>query len=349
MKPEVKLPQDLPSTSDEPAIDHDYIDVTAHAYRPQKQAPTFDSWLERKRNQGQLRPATAHAPERSKMGKSIEPEAFKDWLNKKRYHHYRSNSESSNSGPKKTYISSGLTFDKWLEEKRKMAGKDRDCHVIESGGESSKKPRVILAGKSYEEWLNEKLVQTQSHSKDNENEEGNKNVQKNGKTYEMWLLEKRNQKQIEMIHKATTEKEKQRRLEYEQYQKYLNPNCRSFDEWLAIKQQEHLLERVRAENEPKEDEITTEDKKKDAHTVFDIWLTMKFVQELKVEDENYKEMKEKWERREKQREALNRAIHMSKLMKQQNTNKNKQNYKTSNEKRDAVNNDDDEIMECIEA
>jgi hypothetical protein len=62
-------------------------------------------------------------------------------------------------------------------------------------------------------------------------------------------------------------------------------------------------------------------------------------------------MKEKWERREKQRAALKRAIHMNKLMKQQN-NINKDNNqeccKTTNRGIDVAD-DDDEIMECIEA
>lgn len=311
LKPRDALSRDLSSPSDEPANYNDF-DVSEFAYKPRKPAPTFGSWLEKKRNQGQLRPTTAHAPEKSKMGKSIDPEVFKDWLNKKR-RHYRSNSESSSTSTKRTYISSGMTFEKWLEEKKKLASKESENHVTELN-DTGRRARVVLAGKTYEDWLNEKMKQVQATGKDDE--ENKKDGTKSGKTYQMWLLEKQNQKHIELIHKATEEKEKQRQLELEQYQKYLNPNCRTFEEWLAIKKQEHLMEReFLAENDSKQNQLSSEEKKKDADLIFKIWLTMKFEEEMNGEKVKYSEMKEKWERKEKQRAALRRMMHINRLMK----------------------------------
>ncbi|KAK3716109.1 hypothetical protein QZH41_019641, partial [Actinostola sp. cb2023] len=320
LKPEAApLSRDLRSPPDESTNYNDFIDISEHVDRPRKPTQTYDAWLEKKRNQGYLRPVTAPAPERSKLGKSIDPEVFKSWLDRKRRSsHYRSNSESSSNGPKKTYISSGLTFEKWLEEKRKSANKESDDQLTESH-DSGRRTRVIVAGKSYQDWLNEKLKQVQSDGKSEE--ENKKDGPKSGKTFEMWLWEKQNQKHIELIHKATEEKEKQRQIELEQYEKYLNLNHRTFDEWLAIKKQEHLMERVRAENEPKHTELSSEEKKKDANLVFDIWLTMKFVEEMKEEETKYSEMKEKWERKEKQRAVLRRAIHINRLMKKQGENR----------------------------
>jgi len=144
----------------------------------------------------------------------------------------------------------------------------------------------------------------------------------------MWLLEKQNQKHIDMIHKATEEKEKQRQLELEQYEKYLNPNCRTFEEWLAIKKQEHLLERERlAKNESKEIEPSSEEKQKDADLIFNLWLTMKFEEEMKHENVKYNEMKEKWERKEKQRAALRRMMHINRLINSRHDNGNENNCK----------------------
>lgn len=321
------MSRDLPSPSSEPASYIDF-DVTEHAYQSRKPAQTFDSWLEKKRNKGQLRPVTAHAPEKSKLGKAIDPDVFKNWLNgKKRVNHYRSNSESSSSNTKRTYISSGLTFERWLEEKKKQTNKESENHVTEAI-DSGRCARAVLAGKTYEDWLNEKMKQVQATNK-NDEEEGKKDGIKSGKTFQMWLLEKQNQKHIDMIHKATEEKEKQRQLELEQYQKYLNPNCRTFEEWLAIKKQEHLLEKERsAKNEPKESDVSSEEKKKDADLIFKLWLTMKFEEEMQVENVKYNEMKEKWERREKQRAALRRMMHINRLMKRRDINGSEDNCKT---------------------
>lgn len=318
------LAKELPSPSREPASLTASLDVTEYAYyKPQKPAQSFDSWLEKKRAQGQLRPLTAHAPEKSRLGKCIDPDVFKNWLNKKRRSHSRSMSESSSISTRKTYITSGMTFERWLEEKKKLESKENVLSE-ETPPEVGRRARTLMAGKTYEEWLSEKMRQVQANNK--EEEEDKKNGCKSGKTYEMWLLEKRNQKQIEIIHKATEEKEKQRQLEIEQYQKFLNPNYKTFEEWLAIKNQEHLLERERLKSQ--QNEPSNEEKKKDANLVFGIWLTMKFVKEMKDEELKYEEMKEKWERKEKQRAAIRRAININRILKKKQTND--ENWKLQN-------------------
>ncbi|XP_032227741.1 ankyrin repeat domain-containing protein 50 [Nematostella vectensis] len=305
-----ETPAQLPAESQESANSEIFIDVSEQAYRRKKTAQTFEHWLEMKRNQNKLRPSTATSPpSKSKLGKSIDPEAFREWLsNKKQRDHSRSFSDSSSS-PRKGFISSGLTFEEWLRNKAKAAKENHVNDTDENGGNTQKRARVAnLAGKTYDEWLNEKIKQAQA-TRDVGNNQGEKNVSKSGKSFEVWLLEKRNQKQIEAIHKATTEKLEQKRLEFEQYQKYMSPHYKTFDEWLAIKKQENLIERFRAENQPKKyEEIPIEEREKDSSLVYSIWLTSKYVQEMQEEEKKYQEMVEKWKRKEQQRAQMKRIV-----------------------------------------
>ena len=70
-----------------------------------KPAQTFETWLQLKRNQEKHRPCTTPA-QKSRLGKGMDPEAYKKWVNRKRHHRTHSNSESVPSS-KRTFISSG--------------------------------------------------------------------------------------------------------------------------------------------------------------------------------------------------------------------------------------------------
>ena len=306
-------------------VDPINLDIPEYTYSRNKPTITFESWLEKKRARGQLSPRPATAPaRRNAFGKSIEPENFKKWLNSKKGNHVRGTSESSSSSPKRTFINSGMAFERWLEMKRDQ--RPAESHVTESSCDNTgKKParaRAPLAGKTFEEWLQEKKQEFPGNREGGKDDETvDKNVTRSGKPFHVWLEEKRRSHRIDMIHKATTEKAEERRREMEQFKRWIDPHYRTFEEWLTLKNEEMQLERMRAQNEPKEEELPLQEKKKDARVVFDIWLTMKAVEEIKAEEEKYKEMKSEWETKDRQRQQLKRLNML---------NKSKNNYKKGN-------------------
>lgn len=288
-------------------------------YSCRKPAQTFENWLQMKRSQEKNRPCTAPA-QKSRLGKSIDPESFKKWLSTKRHQRTQSNSESSSSN-RKTFISSGgLTFDRWLETKLTNRPMSAMSYVTNSrdtaSGVVNKARKPVVSGKPFELWLAEKTSMEQS-CQNGENNKQDKNNSRSGKTFEEWLQEKHKQKQIELVQKMTTAKEQQRLAELDQLQKWLNPHYKTYEDWLAIKNQEAILKRVRAQNEqPKQEEdIPAEEKQKDAKVVYDIWHTMKALQELSDEERKYKEMKAKWAAKEREKEQLRRLNIINKAKK----------------------------------
>lgn len=278
-------------------------------YCCRKPAQTFETWLQMKRSQEKTRPRTAPV-QKSRLGKSIDPESFKKWLNSKRHQRTHSNSESASSN-RKTFISSGgLTFDRWLETKLTNRPFSAVTNVTETRDTASvpgnKIRKQVISGKPFELWLAEKKMMEQSIHDGVENSEQNNNISRSGKTFQVWLQEKNKQKQIELVQKITTEKEQQRLAELDQLQKWLNPHYKTYEDWLAIKNQEAMLERVRTQNEPEKqgEDIPAEEKQKDAKVVYNIWQTMKALQELSDEERKYKEMKAKWAAKEKEKEQL---------------------------------------------
>ena len=288
-------------------------------YSRKKPAQTFERWLVMKKAQERNRPCTAPAPN-SKLGKSIDPESFKKWLNSKRLHRPNTSSESS-AAPKKTFISSGgLTYEHWLKTKTSKRPRSAANQMRKSGdnftGTKDKMRREILTGKSFELWLEEKKETVQTLREGEYNEDKYRNIPKRGKSFEVWLQDKRNQQQIDLIQKMTAEKEEQKRKELEQFQKWLNPHYKTYDDWLAIKNQEVILDRAKAQNEPaKQQDIPAEEKEKDVKVVFDIWQTMKALKELSDEEKKYDEMKTKWASKERERKQLQRLNTISKLKK----------------------------------
>lgn len=278
-------------------------------YSCRKPTQTFENWLQMKRNQEKNRPCTAPA-QKSRMGKSIDPESFKKWLNSKRHHRRHSNSESSASVKKNFISSGGLTFDRWLETKLTNRPLSAMNYVTESRDTTSGVSKVrkpVISGKPFELWLAEKkAVEPSIHT--GENDEQAKNNSRSGKTFEVWLQEKHRQKQIELVQKITTEKEQKRLTELDKLQKWLNPRYKTFEDWLAIKNQEVMLERMRAQNEPhkQQEDIPPEEKQKDAKVVYDIWQTMKALQELNDEERKYEETKAKWAAKEREKGQLRR-------------------------------------------
>ena len=271
-------------------------------YACKKPTQTFENWLQMKRNQEKNRPRTAPA-QKSRMGKSIDPESFKKWLNSKRHQRTHSNSESSASVKKNFISSGGLTFDRWLETKLTNRPLSAMNYVTESRDTTSGVSKVrkpVICGKPFELWLAEKKAMEQS-IQNGENDEQTKNNSRSGKTFAVWLQEKHRQKQIELVQKITTEKEQKRLAELDKLQKWLNPRYKTYEDWLAIKNQEVMLGRMRAQNEPhkQQEDIPAEEKQKDAKLVYDIWQTMKALQDLKDEERKYQEMKAKWAAKEK--------------------------------------------------
>lgn len=280
-------------------------------YSRKKPAQTFENWLQMKRSQEKTRPCTAPA-QKSRLGKSIDPESFKKWLSGKRFQRMHSiNSESSTSNKKSFISSGGLTFDRWLETKITQRPMSAMSYVTESrdnnaSGASSKVRKPIISGKPFELWLAEKRTVAQGNHGDDEEE---KNASKlTGKTFEVWLEDKHKQKQIELVLKVTTEKEQQRVAQIDQLAKWLNPHYKTYEDWLAIKNFQASLERERVQNEPQkqQEEIPFEEKQKDSKVVYNIWHTMKVLQELSDEERKYNEMKAKWAKKGREKEQLRR-------------------------------------------
>ena len=276
-----------------------------YCYR--KPGQTFESWLQMKRHQGKNRPSTAPA-QKSKMGKSLEPEFFKKWLNSKRHQRTYSSSESSSKSKKTCISSGGMTFDRWLETKsvsRPLSALNDVTHSRDSSQGINKVRKPVICGKPFELWLAEKKATEQSIH-DAENEEESKNHPRSGKTFEVWLQDKHKQRQIELVQKITTLKEQKRLAKLDQLRKWLNPRYKTFDDWLAIKNHQALLERNRtvAQNESIKQQIADvpeDEKHKDAKIVYNIWQTMKAVKELSDEEIKYKEMKTLWAAKEKEK------------------------------------------------
>ena len=172
----------------------------------------------------------------------------------------------------------------------------------------SKVRKPAISGKPFQLWLAEKKAMEQSIYNGDNNSEQSKNCSRSGKTFEVWLQEKHKQKQIELVQKITTEKEQQRLAKLDQLQKWLNPRYKTYEDWLAIKNQEAMLERVRVQNEPhkQQDDIPAQEKQKDAKVVYDIWQTMKALNDLSDEEKKYHEMRAKWEAKKREKEQLRR-------------------------------------------
>ena len=267
-----------------------------------------------KQSQEKTRPCTAPA-QKSRLGKSIDPESFKKWLNSKRLQRTQTNSESSTSSNRKGFISSGgLTFDRWLETKLTKRPMSAMGYVTESrddnvSGASNKVRKQITSGKSFELWLSEKKTIAQATHDGENNDKEDKNAPKlSGKSFDEWLQDKTKQKQIELVLKITTEKERQRLAEIDQLSKWLNPHYKTYEDWLALKNYQASLQRVRTQNEPQKqpEDIPLEEKQKDAKVVYNIWHTMKALQELSDEERKYNEMQAKWAAKEREKEQLRR-------------------------------------------
>ena len=308
-------PQERDSGGYEKEHEKDYstlLDIRQE-YSRRKPAQTFEDWLHLKQSQQKNRPCTAPA-QKSRLGKSIDPESFKKWLNSKRHQRVHTYSESSTSS-KKTFISSGgMTFDRWLETKITKRPMSAMCYVTDlrndnASGSGSKVQKPIISGKPFEVWLAEKkAVGHASHEDENNNEQDRNGQRLSGKSFEEWLQDKTKQKQIELVQKMTTEKEQQRLAEIDQLAKWLNPHYKTYEDWLAIKNHQASLERTRVQNEPQQPQevIPFEEKQKDAKVVYNIWQTMKALQELSDEERKYNEMKAKWAAKEREKEQLRR-------------------------------------------
>lgn len=300
---------------EEQAIEHDntLLDLRQE-YSGKKPAQTFENWLQMKQSQEKTRPCTAPV-QKSRLGKSIDPESFKRWLNSKRLQRSHPNSESSTSSNRKNFVSSGgLTFDRWLETKLTKRPVSAMGYVTESrddhaSGASNKVRRQITSGKPFELWLAEKKTVAQATHDGENNDREDKNTPKlSGKSFDEWLQDKTKQKQIELVQKITTEKEQQRLAEIDQLSKWLNPHYKTYEDWLALKNYQANLQRVRTQNEPQrqQEEIPFEEKRKDAKVVYNIWQTMKALQDLSDEEKKYNEMKAKWAAKEREKEQLKR-------------------------------------------
>lgn len=300
---------------EEQAIEHDntLLDLQQE-YSGKKPAQTFENWLQMKQSQEKTRPCTAPV-QKSRLGKSIDPESFKRWLNSKRLQRTHANSESSTSSNRKNFVSSGrLTFDRWLETKLTKRPISAMGYVTESrddhaSGASNKVRRQITSGKPFELWLAEKKTVAQATHDGENNDREDKNTPKlSGKSFDEWLQDKTKQKQIELVQKITTEKEQQRLAEIDQLSKWLNPHYKTYEDWLALKNYQANLQRVRTQNEPQrqQEEIPFEEKRKDAKVVYNIWQTMKALQDLSDEEKKYNEMKAKWAAKEREKEQLKR-------------------------------------------
>lgn len=307
--------QEAGEYEEEQAIEHDntLLDLRQE-YSGKKPAQTFENWLQMKQSQEKTRPCTAPV-QKSRLGKSIDPESFKRWLNSKRLQRTHANSESSTSSNRKNFVSSGrLTFDRWLETKLTKRPISAMGYVTESrddhaSGASNKVRRQITSGKPFELWLAEKKTVAQATHDGENNDREDKNTPKlSGKSFDEWLQDKTKQKQIELVQKITTEKEQQRLAEIDQLSKWLNPHYKTYEDWLALKNYQANLQRVRTQNEPQrqQEEIPFEEKRKDAKVVYNIWQTMKALQDLSDEEKKYNEMKAKWAAKEREKEQLKR-------------------------------------------
>ena len=278
-------------------------------YSRKKPAQTFETWLQMKRSQEKTRPCTAPT-QKSRLGKSIDPESFKKWLNSKRHQRTHINTESSASSNKKAFISSGgLTFDRWLETKSTQRPMSAMSYVDNdnASGASNKVRKQITSGKPFEKWLAEKKTIAQAtHDGENSDNEDKNAPKLSGKSFDEWLQGKTKQKQIELVQKITTEQEQQRLAEIDQLSKWLNPHYKTYEDWLALKNYQANLQRERTKNEPQQEDIPFEEKRKDAKVVYNIWHTMKALQELSDEERKYDEMKAKWAAKEREIEQLRR-------------------------------------------
>lgn len=285
---------------------------TGQEYCCRKPAQTFENWLKMKRDQEKNRPSTAPA-QKSKFGKSIDPESFKKWLTSKRHQRAHLNAESS-STTKKTFITAGgMTFDRWLESKLVNRPSSALNNATPPSRETSpgvnKVRKPVISGKPFELWLAEKREMEQSAHTEKDEEKG-KSYSRSGKTFKVWLQDKTKQKQIELVQKITTLKEQQRLAELDQLQRWLNPRYKTFEDWVALKNHQAMLERVRenAQNDSKRQQINfpADEKQKDSKVVYDIWQTMKALQELSDEETKYNEMKAIWAAKEKEKAQLRR-------------------------------------------
>ena len=278
-------------------------------YSRKKPAQTFETWLQMKRSQEKTRPCTAPT-QKSRLGKSIDPESFKKWLNSKRHQRTHINTESSASFNKKAFISSGgMTFDRWLETKSTQRPMSAMSYVDNdnASGASNKVRKQITSGKPFEKWLAEKKTIAQAtHDGENSDNEDKNAPKLSGKSFDEWLQGKTKQKQIELVQKITTEQEQQRLAEIDQLSKWLNPHYKTYEDWLALKNYQANLQRERTKNEPQQEDIPFEEKQKDAKVVYNIWHTMKALQELSDEERKYDEMKAKWAAKEREIEQLRR-------------------------------------------
>ena len=307
-----------PQQSQPTAQNQENQDLSEYKYINGRPPETYESWLERKRAQAKAATRPTTAPAKSHFGKSLDTETFKKWVASKRHNKLREFSESHDVTPKKTFIKAGLTYERWLESKKGEKPRTSYEMIAESRDTPANdvKRHVPTSGKPFGEWLEEKK-RLENGIKCNGGGDGSeetaKNAHRSGKSYEEWLRDKSKQKQIEVIHKLTTQKEEDKRREMELFRKYLNPHCMTFEEWLEVKRQDKLIERIRSQNEQKEIEFTPKERKEDAKLVFNVWMTMKQAQELQDEECKYSEMKAKWEAKEKEREQRKRLNIVDKL------------------------------------
>ena len=176
---------------------------------------------------------------------------------------------------------------------------------------SQRPKQTNLGGKTFTEWLAEKnLIQTsqnlEAHSKPNRCH--------TGKTFREWLRDKNKDKENEATLKENLAiLELQRKAVLEEKRK-LNPRVKTFEQWFEEKHAQSIIEFIQSKNSPNAAGILSSDTKypEDASLVFDMWLTTKNMEDLKREERLYKEMVEKWRKKEQERLLVRRSI-LSKL------------------------------------
>ena len=290
-------PEEVPSSLQNEENKTEYFeDMSEYKYIRRRPPETYKSWRERKR--AQAKSTTMFSPPaKSNVGKHLDAETFKKWVASKRHVKLRESLEPAEMSSKKAFIKTGLTFEQWRESKKGV--KSRSVH--EMIGESNEVQRhVPTSGKGFDEWLEEKRRLHSARTSEN-NEASKPILGRFGKCFEEWLNDKLKQKQIEEIHKLTTKKQEDKKREKEQLKKYLNPHCMTFEEWIVVKRQGKLFERLRAQSDQKDEHFTPEKRQEDANLVFNVWMTMKQAQELQDEEHKYYEMKAKWAAKEKEK------------------------------------------------
>lgn len=297
-----------------------FQDMSEYKHNHRRPPESYESWLERKRAQVKANSSSVPTtPARSHLGKSLDTETFKKWVAGKKHIKLRESSEPEEATSKKSSLKAGLTFERWLESKKgekPRTGYEMIAESFYASNSDASKRQIPTSGKRFDEWLEEKrrlqngIKKTGSEGCDCA-EETKANLNRHGKRFEEWLKDKLKQKQIEEIHRLTTQKEEDKRREMEQYRKYLDPHCLTFEEWLEVKRQDKLLEQIRIQNNQKENQFTPEERQEDAKLVFNVWMTMKQAQELQDEEHKYCKMKAKWE--EKKKEQFKRLKIIKKL------------------------------------